>query len=161
MNIIKRCEFFSNIELEHIKIEINYERLHHLRHFIDQYYCYNNGYVTKNCNPKWSDILWDKNVSNAAKIQINKQNVVKEHVVPINVIKSELQKLTPSCTLNDIKMVLDEFLIFATITKEEDNRLSKLGFKQKMPKAYYDMSDILYNDKFSRYKKAGIEILNK
>ena len=150
-------EKYSKIELEHIKVEIKHKRFHHLRHFIDQYYCYINGYVTKNGTPKWSDILWTTNVSVQAQKTKNKTNVVKEHVVPIKVITKKLQALDENCSLIEIKTVLDEFLIFATITKTEDAKLSKMGLRQKMPQAYNDPSHILYNDKFSRYKMAGIE----
>ena len=151
-------EKYSKIELEHIKIEIKHKRFHHLRHFIDQYYCYVHGYITKNGTPKWSDILWSSNVSIQAQKQKKTKLVVKEHVVPIKVITTKLQALNPSCSLIEIKNVLDEFLIFATITKEEDAKLNQMGLKQKMPKAYYDSSHTLYNDKFSRYKLAGIEL---
>ena len=51
----------EEIELQHIQLELHNNRSQHLRHFIDQYYCYKNGYVSKNGKAKWEIwkcVLW-------------------------------------------------------------------------------------------------------
>lgn len=47
----------SQIELQHILIEIENNRGQHLRHFVDQWYCYTQNLTTSNGNAKWDLIL--------------------------------------------------------------------------------------------------------
>lgn len=150
----------SNIELQHILIELTNNRLQHMRHFIDQYYCYTNGYVT-NGKADWKKIYWSKFVSEKALLLNEKNNskVVKEHVVPLKTIINILDGLPKeSISSHDIKMVLDSLVIFATITKEEDQLLNSCGLKSRMPMGIIDFNQIL-NDKFARYNHVGIKII--
>ncbi|MBU2945815.1 hypothetical protein [Zobellia uliginosa] len=147
------------IELKHIKIELENSRSHHIRHFIDQYYCYKNNYVTKTGNPAWNKIFWSGLVSLEAAKEVNRKQVVKEHVVPVKVITQMLQNLGLSPSLSEIGKVLDDWLLFATITKNENKELNDLGLSQKMPTQFYDSHNVLYQDKFARYKLAGISLV--
>lgn len=147
----------EEIELKHIQLELNNKRSQHLRHFVDQYFCYKNGYVNKNGKAKWNLILWNEWVSEDASKISDKKLVVKEHTVPLKVITDKLKKLGSNCTIEQIKSVIDVFLLFATITKEEDKRLSSLGFKQKMPNEFYLENHKLFGDIFARYKVAEIK----
>ncbi len=77
------------------------QRGQHLRHFIDQYFCYKHEYVTKSCKPAWQKIFWKEYVSENA---INSGgDVVKEHIVPLNVIKQMLLDLGSKVQIKNIR----------------------------------------------------------
>lgn len=144
-----------NIEIEHIRLEIKHQRGQHLRHFIDQYFCYKNGYVTKNHKPAWKKIFWNEYVSIEA--ENNGGKVVKEHIIPIDVIKKMLMNLGPKATIKQIEKILYDFVLFATITKDEDKKLNNAGLKSKMPSDCYENGKLKKDfNKFSRYEKVGI-----
>ena len=148
----------EELELKHIQLELQNNRTQHLRHFIDQYFCYKYGYVSKNGKAKWDLIYWKEWVSVGAAEIRDKNQVIKEHVVPLKFITEQLKKLSSSCSILEIKKVLDQFLVFATITKDEDLVLRKMGLSQKMPEEYFDKNSNFFNDVFARYKKAKIEL---
>lgn len=145
----------ANIELEHIQLELKYNRFHHLRAFVDQYYCYCKGHVTKSGKAKWSDILWSGNTSKLASKTRDPKAVVKEHVIPLNVITDKLKTLARDNKTSkfDIKNVLDKYIIFATITKEEDALLREAKLTSTMP------DDWNGKDLWARYKKVGIKMI--
>ncbi len=58
---------YAIIELKHIKLELLNDRTNHLRGFMDQYFCYKNGYKNKNGNAKWEAMVWKEYVSDDAK----------------------------------------------------------------------------------------------
>ena len=146
------------IELKHIQLELNNNRTQHLRHFIDQYFCYKHGYVNKSGKAKWDDIFWNETVSIAASKTRTKGDVVKEHVVPLKHITSELVKLVKpeGVSLVEIADCLDELLHFATITKEEDKLLRQAKLHSRMPDEYFQKNSALYKDVFARYKIVNI-----
>lgn len=148
---------YEEIELKHIQLELKNGRSQHMRHFVDQYFCYNKGYVNNKIKAKWDLIFWKEWVSLKAEKISDKKLVVKEHVVPLKVITEKLNKLNQDCTIKEIKDVLDKYLHFATITKSEDKKLNSSGFKQKMPKEFDDLKHDLHDDIFARYKVVGIE----
>ena len=148
----------AQIELEHIELELRYQRTCHLRHFIDQYYCYKNNYLTRNGRASWERIIWRGFVSiDAAQISSRKE-VVKEHVVPIKVIANILLSQSESCILNtqEIASILDRYVVFATISKREDQLLRNAKLNSQMPAGFWEKGHDLYNDLFARYKVVGI-----
>jgi predicted chitinase len=83
----------------------------------------------------------------------DKDFVVKEHVVPMKVIVDELARIPVSdLSVQRIKHVLDSLIVFATITKEEDARLSANGLKSAMPRLHQDFEE-LCKMRFDRYEK--------
>jgi hypothetical protein len=153
----------AEIEIEHIKLELLNNRSEHLRHFVDQYYCYKNNYVNSKGRPVWNKIYWSEIVSVKASHTKDKKEVVKEHVVPLKVITDLLISYSNKNDIdsNQIKAILDKHLIFATITKEEDAELRKKKLVSKMPDAFYDKGNYLYGDLFARYKVTEIELIQK
>lgn len=151
------------IELQHIQLELRNKRARNLRHFIDQYYCYKNNYVTKSGNPKWDDILWNGYVSVNASKMSSRKDVVKEHVIPLKVITKFLldQAKKRDLDTDEISRIIDGMLIFATITKDEDKKLSEIGLKSEMPDGYFESDSIHFKDVFSRYKEAKIDLIHK
>lgn len=150
------------IELKHIELEIKNNRTNHFRHFVDQYFCYKNNYVTKSGKASWSKIPWNEYVSIDADKTRNKKLVVeKEHIVPLKFIESKLLELGKEASIESIKELLDTYLNFATITKIEDQKLNERGLRSKMPNEFYDPKHELFGDLFARYKITGIELINK
>lgn len=148
------------IELQHIKLELENSRTDHLRHFVDQYFCYKHGYIKRTGSADWGGIVWNEIVSiEAQKKHPDRKSVTKEHVVPLKRIRLELLKNTVEgrISLAKISEIIDELLIFATITKEEDATLRKHKLTSSMPQGYDQISNALYGDPFARYKVAGIK----
>lgn len=152
---------YKTIELEHILLELKNKRAQHMRHFIDQYYCYEQNLTTKGGKAKWSKLFWMGYTSVKANAldKKNKSLVVKEHVIPLNIIVSFLSNIPLNeLSINKVKEVLDSLLIYATITKEEDAVMTKLGYRNKMPQIYETIEDIKANA-FERYKESKIELV--
>jgi hypothetical protein len=153
----KDLETNYDIELEHILLEIKNQRGNHMRHFIDQYFCYKNEYVTNNCKPVWDKINWNEYVSEEAANNPD-TNITRDHVVPLKVLTEMLLNLGAKATKKQIQDILDEFLCFATITKMEDQKLNAAGLKSKMPDDCYKNGKLPNNEKFARYQKTEISI---
>jgi len=83
------------------------------------------------------------------------KNFRHEHVVPATVIYEYIGQLKEP-TYSAILDTLIRFCITATVTREEDQRLDKLGLKSKMPAQFHDYTHELFDDPFARYKIAGI-----
>lgn len=147
----------AEIELKHILLELHNNRSQHLRHFVDQYFCYKNGYVNKNGKAKWDLIFWKEYVSSNAEKLTDKKLIIKEHVVPLKVISEKLKELGPECSIEEVENLIDKYLHFATITKEEDMLLREFGLNHKMPDDFFDVNSELYMNIFARYIKVGIK----
>jgi len=152
-------EDYARIELQHIQIELVNKRYQHLRHFIDQYFCYKKGYVNGNGNADWGQIFWNEYVSSKAMEKTERSMVRKEHVIPLKRIRQELEKLaeTNKTSLEDIAACLDKLVIFATITREEDRKLTAAGLHDRMPPGYDQDGHRLYSNPFARYEITGIQ----
>jgi len=150
------------IELEHILLELkNRTPAQHMRHFIDQYYCYEHNLITKGGKANWGKIFWRGYTSINANLlnRKNKSLVVKEHVIPLNIIVSFLSKIPiKELSIEKVKEILDSLLIYATITKEEDKLISKLGLARKMTIEYENIEELKANA-FDRYKHANIVLV--
>ena len=153
---------YALIELMHIQLELNNSRTQHFRHFVDQFYCYKHGYINKSGKANWDSILWKDYVSKAAKKTKEKSAVTKEHVFPLILITKKLQDqaIESPISLRQIESTIDQFLIFATITKEEDAKLRSLRLTKSMPNEYFNKKSDLYEDIFARYKIAKIDLFD-
>ena len=151
----------AEVELKHIQIELENDRTQHMRHFVDQYYCYKNNFVNSNGKANWEKLMWKGLVSVNAQKETDRKLVVKEHVVPLKVIVSKLKELADNnqTSLEKIANCIDKYLIFATITKSEDDLLRKAKLNSKMPVGFYEKGHELFEDKFVRYKVANIELI--
>lgn len=161
MSTLASNERNAFLELQHIELELKNKRKQHLRHFVDQYYCYKNNHVNRNGRAKWEDIVFKGVVSVEAR-QLNRKEVVKEHVVPLLVITQRLVELAKSGEMScqSIAELLDRYVHFATISKREDALLRDKKLTSKMPDGFYEEGHTLYNDPYSRYKIAEIELEN-
>ncbi len=73
-----------------------------------------------------------------------------EHVVPINVLISLLEKAKE---FSEHKQLLEQYAIGCLVTKDEESRLRQEKLGQSMPKGWENG-----NDAFARYKQSGIEV---
>ena len=163
------------IELEHIRIELIYRRaekvnvINHLRHFVDQWFCYKYGYITNGNRAAWGKIIFQEYVSEGVLKLLEKYTkedllsmkgknrliVEKEHIIPLNRITKKILELPTNPSIEQIEFILIENVKYATITIAED----KLLLKQDMPSEYFDSNHELFNDCFSRYKIVGIKLI--
>jgi len=154
----RKCLTNAKIELEHILVEIQNERYNHLRHFMDSWFCYSNGYVVNKddvCNPNWDFINYREWVSESALLYLNEftpldktTKIIKEHIVPVKEFEKILKKETST---EGIKEQLKKNLIFAVITNKDEETLNKNGFKEKMPDKWEHPLD--------RYKQSNINLI--
>lgn len=153
-----RCGEFAKLELKHIQLEMQHNRYQHLRHFIDQYYCYRHGIVKRTGRAHWDNVVWKGIVSVAARSETDRKRVVKEHVVPLKVIETRLRELAAEgkTSLDAIAAVLEKLTHFGTITKEEDAKLRKARLIKAMPEGFFQRDHRYYNDILARYKEVGI-----
>ena len=78
--------------------------------------------------------------------------LILEHSIPVNVIVESVHKLRAPTYL-DIANVIYSMSALAVITKDEDRQISQIKLGRSMPKDWDG------NDKFIRYKIAGIELV--
>jgi hypothetical protein len=161
------------VELEHIRIELMHRRqnVSHLRHFVDQWFCYKHGHITKGNKATWGKIVFNEYVSEGVLELLekytetdllnmkgkNKLIVEKEHIIPLYQISKKLLRLPANPSIEQIEAILEDTVKYATITKKED----KILLKKDMPSEYFDSTHELFNDSFARYKSAGIKINKK
>lgn len=80
------------------------------------------------------------------------KNTVRDHALPMIKFIEWLYHLeTPN--IDRLIFYIDQELISVVITKEENDRLTKMGLSAEFPEDYN-------GDHFSRYKAAGIEIVD-
>ena len=128
------------IELEHIRLELIHRRknnvnsINHLRHFVDQWFCYKYGYITNGNRAAWGKIIFKEYVSEGILKLLEKHTeedllnmkgknrliVEKEHIMPLNRITKKLLDLPIDPSIEEIEIILTENVKYATITKEED-----------------------------------------
>ena len=156
----KQYQVCAELELKHIQLELQHNRYQHLRHFVDQYYCYRHGIVKRTGRANWEGVVWKGIVSVSARLESDRKRVVKEHVVPLKVIEDKLRELVQKqrISLEDIAFILKKFTHFGTITKEEDEKLRKVGLSRSMPPGFFKKGHRYYNDILARYKEAGIQL---
>jgi len=157
----KELNRLAKIELEHIQIELKHKRGSHIRHFIDQDFCFKYGYVTKNWNPRWEDLVRKGAVSEKALNSKNRKEIVKEHLVPLKYIKQVLLALPDKkiSSLSLLEKELKKIVKFGTIHKSENKKLNKMGLRSKMPEEYFNRKHELHNDLYARYKIAEIKFV--
>ena len=160
MNPVESNTRNAAIELEHILLELKHGRTQHMRHFIDQYFCYKNNYVNRNGNADWERILDSEHASEAAARIIKKREkdyrklITKEHVVPVYEIREMLKGLMGEpISADKIARKLDKYVVFAAISKDEDEKLRNNGLNNKMPEGWAPGDNL-----FARYDHPSIDI---
>lgn len=85
---------------------------------------------------------------------------IREHVIPVKTIMQYLLNLNLEIgdknLKNTIEKYLNENLIIVYLTHDEDKMLTRIGIKDSMPQEYSNQNSEYYQDKWARYKVAGI-----
>ena len=100
-------------------------------------------------------ILTQRKQTKNIKTRVNRSNVSWEHVVPTKVLVDKLLELDKSGTLSDKKIeeMIEKYGYVCLVTKDENRKLDKNKFREKMPQGWK-----YGDDAFARYKAVGIEI---
>jgi hypothetical protein len=149
----------AEIELKHIQLELQNGRTQHLRHFVDQYYCYRNGLVKRSGRADWERVVGLGIVSTAARrVLHDRELVVKEHAVPLLVITRLLKERASNGGLSEIASVLHRYTVFGTITKEEDRALRSAKLTSSMPYGFDIPGHQYFDNVLARYSHVGIAL---
>ena len=151
----------ASIELQHIYLEVYSERYCHLRTFLESYYCYKHGLVTKQGKPDWIQIFNVGKRTIAATLIKERKLLVREMMMPLSVITGHLKTLVrdDEATIENIQAVVDEYLQYVIMTREEYNALVQAGLKDAMPASYYQLSHVDYCCINTRFDAVGITFL--
>lgn len=154
VNVLK-----TNYEMakDDINFEVGFEiLLKHILWYIDEKLD-DNGEFKKGLGRHVRQKFWSENAIEAFNNRKTNRtkNLQFEHVVPLNVIKSYVvDMLKNDFSVDEIVDFLDRHLFVCIITKEEDDKLTELGFKVSLGAELTE--DTIWN----RYKKAGIKVCN-
>lgn len=152
-------EFNANLELQHIYLEVHAERFHYLRLYFEGYYCYRHQLVTRQGKADWEQIFDHSTRSMAARRITNRKQLVRELRLPLSVLTGKLKALVrdDELSLDAIKHLLDTYLDYAILTREEFQRLKAAGLHDRMSADYYQQGSIGYQNTDSRFIAVGIE----
>ncbi|SKA15690.1 hypothetical protein [Photobacterium toruni] len=153
--------FNANFELQHIYLEVYSERYSHLRTFLESYYCYQHGLVTKQGKPDWIQIFTIGKRTVAAHHIQERKLLVREMMMPLSVITGYLKALVrdDEATIENIQAVIDDHLEYVLMTRAEYNALVQAGLKEAMPASYYQPLHDDYHCINARFDAAGITLL--
>ena len=146
------------VDLVHIQLEIRYQRGVNLRYYIDSWYCH------KHNISSWNKIInycasSENSKNHKFNTYLNKKTYNKyytrDYAVPINILKTMLLGLGKKATLFEIDELLNQYVTFVRLTKEEKGILNdrKKGYYQRMP-LDWDKNNI-----YARYDALGIVII--
>ena len=158
----------KNSYLKHIKIFIDSKNndKHLLRTFLDNWFAYHKEgpFLSKNNRPVWfnnpnpiktRDALLSMHFVSKKALKVINENLdiklIKEHSLPVSVIYELLLKQDFK-NENDIEIFLLNYYRLGVLTKDEDNILSSIGLKYKMPEDWNIKMNVFY-----RYEVAGIK----
>lgn len=152
--------FNASIELQHIYLEVYSERYCHLRTFLEAYYCYKHGLVTKQGKPDWIQIFNVGQRTVAADHIKERKLLVRDMRVPLSVIIGYLKTLVrdDEATIETIKTVVDDHLEYIIMTRAEYSALVKVGLKEVMPASYYQPQHKDHRCMNARFDAAGITL---
>ena len=151
----------ASIELQHIYLEVYSERYCHLRTFLEAYYCYQHGLVTKQGKPDWIQIFNVGQRTVASSHIKERKLLVREMRMPLSVIMGHLKTLVrgDEATIESIQAVIDDHLEYVIMTREEYTALVKAGLKEVMPASYYQPLHQDFRCTNARFDVAGITLL--
>jgi hypothetical protein len=151
-------QFHINIELQHIYLEVHAERFHYLRRFLESYYCYQHNLVTKQGKSDWEGIFLHAQRSKAARGIANRKLLVREMTLPLPVLIGMLKELArdDEASIENIQQLLDAYLSYVVITREEHLMLKKAGLLERMPSTYYQEKSTDFHLASSRFTAVDI-----
>lgn len=89
---------------------------------------------------------------NAVGLKYGDNQIVYDHSIPFNYLKEVLLG-EQNLNIENLKTYLEKHTVACLITKEEDQRLNKLGLNRKMPRNWDGV------DPLARYQEADIKVV--
>ncbi|MFA0414493.1 hypothetical protein AB4520_11890 [Vibrio renipiscarius] len=145
----------TDIEFEHIMLEIQALRWPMVERFMLSYFCFAHGYITKSGKPDWQQAR--ERCPRSTRVS-STRHAELEPLVPIDTIVGELKRyhrdgeLTPRTT----RRIIDGLLHYAVITQQEKQQLHQLGLKQAMPASWYHSQE---KNPYARFERADIHLV--
>lgn len=145
-----------HIELQHLLIEIDYERYANIGSILERFYCYQHNLVTRNNKPDWKQLQLFSTHSKAAK---QSKQIICELTLPEDVLIGELKRQAKTQEWNEesLAFFLEKHLAYITITTEQKKHLASLGLEKRMPVQFYRNGQPLNEVLYLRYQAADIE----
>ena len=146
----------ANLELQHIYLEVQAERFHHLRTFMEAYFCFQHNYVTSKGHSDWQKMLPDLPHSQAATCLSESK---REWWIPCPVIIGLLKALLRDecANIENIQAVLDHYVGFVLISEDEQKTLKQRGLQSAMPASFYQENSTEFQCALSRFRAVNIE----
>ena len=145
----------AELELQHIYLEVQAERFHHLRVFMEDYFCFQHGYVTEKGVCDWRKMLPDLPKS---RMVIHNMDAKREWLIPCSVIIGLFKVLVRDEYANkeNIQAILDCYVGFVLISEQEQQRLKQKGWQSAMPISFYQPKSSDFQCAFSRFSALKI-----
>lgn len=152
-------EFSANLELQHIYLEAYNERYHSLRQYFEAYYCYRHNLVTRQGKPEWQQIYSFARSSIKAKACSSRKDKVRVLVLPLSVLTGKLKALVrdDELSIESIAQLLDQHLDYVILSRSEWQKITQLGYEDRMPASFYQADKTGYQDSMSRFTMAEIQ----
>ncbi len=154
-------QFNADLELQHIYLEVYAERYHHLKAFIEAYYCFTHGAVTKNDKPDW-EAIFDTGLRTTQSCGVmDRKLLVRDMLVPFSVLVGMMKVMVrdDDLTIDGLRQLLDEKLQYVILKRVEYSRLVKQGLKEAMPAGFYQTHSHYYQQNTARYDVADITLV--
>ncbi len=145
----------TDIEFEHLMLEINAQRWHMVERFLFSYFCMRENYLSKSGTPDWQKAR--ENCPRSITIKSIKHAEL-EPLVPLAAIVGELKRYERDGELSKqaVKRIINSLLHYVVISKQEKNELKNGALQESMPKEWYQSTD---RDPYARLKTVHITIL--
>lgn len=85
-------------------------------------------------------------------LKLGENKLVYDHVIPFKYVQKKLLSLTKP-SIDEIRNILENYVISCLITKEEDKLLNSKGLRSSMPKKWDEVSEL------ARYEAVGISVV--
>ncbi|WP_114764249.1 hypothetical protein [Vibrio rhodolitus] len=144
----------TDLEFEHLMLEISAQRWHMLERFLFSYFCMRENYLSKAGAPDWQ--IAREHCPRSTQVSSTKHAEL-EPIVPLSAIIGELKRYERDGELSrqTVKRILDSLLHYVVISKDEKQRLKDRALYDAMPKEWYRSRD---KDPYSRLAKVSIHI---
>lgn len=142
----------SDIELQHIWLEVQAQRWQNVARFLFSYYCYQHNLVSKSNKPCWETARNKLPASNAIQ---TRNNTVIEPLVPEETVVGLLKALSKSgkISFDEMQSTLKQHLHYVVISKQEKAKL-----KPSMPTDWYQQA---HKSVMARFEISDIFIREK
>lgn len=130
----------TDIEFEHLMIEITAQRWTMVERFLLSYFCFREGYASKLGKPDWQ--MAREHCPRSGSV-ITTKHAELEPLVPLASIIGELKRYQRDGELSrqSARRIIHCLLQFAVISKTEKQRLKTMGLSDAMPADWYHSID--------------------